>query len=171
MQLGPRQQRRELGSSAQIVSYARESSFYCRLNCAREKCGGVAPGWEMDCGSTRGPKTENEVTQKMIGDFIESHPKEMPQFALLLGDIVYNFGETEYYYDQFYEPYRNYPAPVLAAANPPQLPLPAESGFKWYWQQIGASDQGPLKPDQSSSNAVFPSTPQQLIDGWLKLKK
>jgi hypothetical protein len=70
-----------------------------------------------DCGSTRGPTTQNEVTDKMIGDFDETDPAEVPQFCLLLGDIVYNFGETEYYYDQFYEPYRNYHAPVLAAAG------------------------------------------------------
>jgi hypothetical protein len=70
-----------------------------------------------DCGSTRGPTTQNEVTDKMIGDFEEASAAEVPQFAFLLGDVVYNFGETEYYYDQFYEPYRNYPAPVLAAAG------------------------------------------------------
>jgi hypothetical protein len=70
-----------------------------------------------DCGSTRGPTTQNEVTDKMVGDFNESKALEVPQFCLLLGDIVYNFGETEYYYDQFYEPYRNYPAPVLAVAG------------------------------------------------------
>ncbi len=70
-----------------------------------------------DCGSTRGPRTQNEVTDKMIGDFNETEAKEVPQFALLLGDIVYSFGEPEYYYDQFYEPYRNYHAPILAAAG------------------------------------------------------
>jgi Calcineurin-like phosphoesterase len=70
-----------------------------------------------DCGSTRGPSTQNEVTDKMVGDFTKAAPTEVPQFALLLGDIVYNFGETEYYYDQFYEPYRNYSAPVLAVAG------------------------------------------------------
>jgi hypothetical protein len=70
-----------------------------------------------DCGSTRGPKTQNEVTDKMIGDFQETEAKEIPQFALLLGDIVYSFGEKEFYFDQFYDPYRNYHAPVLAAAG------------------------------------------------------
>jgi hypothetical protein len=70
-----------------------------------------------DCGSTRGPSMQNLVTDKMIGDFNEAAPTELPQFALLLGDVIYNFGETEYYYDQFYEPYRNYPAPVLAVAG------------------------------------------------------
>src|SRR5262245_14778547 len=53
----------------------------------------------------------------MVGDFNEVERKEVPQFALLLGDIVYSFGEPEYYYDQFYEPYRNYQAPILAAAG------------------------------------------------------
>lgn len=62
-------------------------------------------------------------------------------------------------------------APVLAASNPPGLPLPGENGFQWYWQQIGIADQGPLRPDQRGTDAFFPQTPQQLIDGWLKLKK
>jgi hypothetical protein len=34
-----------------------------------------------------------------------------------LGDVVYSFGESEYYYDQFYDPYRNYPAPIFAVAG------------------------------------------------------
>jgi hypothetical protein len=67
-----------------------------------------------DCGSTRGPEHQNQVSDKMVADFRESAPKEVPQFNLLLGDVVYNFGEAQYYYDQFYEPYRSYPAPILA---------------------------------------------------------
>jgi len=70
-----------------------------------------------DCGSLRGPVTEDLVTDKMLGDFNESLPSEVPQFNFLLGDIVYSFGEGQYYYDQFYDPYRNYPAPILAAAG------------------------------------------------------
>ena len=37
-----------------------------------------------------------------------------PAFLFHLGDVVYDFGESKYYYDQFYEPYRNYPAPIFA---------------------------------------------------------
>ncbi len=70
-----------------------------------------------DCGSTRGPATQNLVTDKMVTDFQETHPGEIPQFNFLLGDIVYSFGESQYYYDQFYEPYRSYPAPILAVAG------------------------------------------------------
>ena len=33
---------------------------------------------------------------------------------LHLGDVVYNFGEGQYYYDQFYEPFRNYDRPIFA---------------------------------------------------------
>ena len=67
-----------------------------------------------DCGSTTGPKFQDEVVDKMLGDFHESDQEEVPQFHILLGDIVYSFGETKYYYDQFYEPYRDYPAPIIA---------------------------------------------------------
>lgn len=70
-----------------------------------------------DCGSTRGPQTQSEVTDKMVSDFNESDNSEVPQFGLLLGDLVYSFGESQYYYDQFYEPYRDYPAPILAVAG------------------------------------------------------
>jgi len=70
-----------------------------------------------DCGSTRGPVTQNLVTDKMVSDFEETKPGEIPQFNFLLGDIVYSFGEAQYYYDQFYDPYRNYPAPILAVAG------------------------------------------------------
>jgi hypothetical protein len=35
-------------------------------------------------------------------------------FFFHLGDIIYNFGEAQYYYDQFYEPYANYDRPIFA---------------------------------------------------------
>jgi hypothetical protein len=70
-----------------------------------------------DCGNTSGPASQNQVADKMTADFVETAANEVPQFALLLGDVVYNFGEGKYYYDQFYEPYRDYPAPILACAG------------------------------------------------------
>ncbi|HEY1999292.1 metallophosphoesterase family protein [Paraburkholderia sp.] len=70
-----------------------------------------------DCGNTKGPATQNQVADKMTADFVEADAKEVPQFMLMLGDVVYDFGEGRYYYDQFYEPYRDYPAPILACAG------------------------------------------------------
>jgi hypothetical protein len=50
----------------------------------------------------------------MVTDFIEANPADVPSFFFNLGDVIYYFGEAAYYYDQFYEPYRDYPAPILA---------------------------------------------------------
>ncbi len=66
-----------------------------------------------DTGSTKGPGTQSLVADKMVTDFSEANTDDVPSFYYHLGDIVYYFGEGEYYYDQFYEPYRNYPGPIL----------------------------------------------------------
>ncbi len=70
-----------------------------------------------DTGNTRGPDPQNLVADKMIGDFQEANAGEAPLFYFHLGDVIYNFGERLYYYDQFYDPYRGYPAPILALAG------------------------------------------------------
>jgi len=67
-----------------------------------------------DTGSATGPTTQSLVADKMVTDFEESNPADIPSFFYHLGDVVYYFGEAAYYYDQFYEPYRNYPAPIVA---------------------------------------------------------
>jgi hypothetical protein len=82
-----------------------------------EKAGQIVFHAHGDCGSTKSVMSQNLVVDKMIGDFQEADPIEIPQFQLMLGDVVYSFGEAKYYYDQFYEPYRDYPAPILAAAG------------------------------------------------------
>ncbi len=67
-----------------------------------------------DTGSVEGPMTQSLVADKMVSDFTEDNPADVPSFFFHLGDVVYYFGEAAYYYDQFYEPYRMYPAPMLA---------------------------------------------------------
>jgi len=69
-----------------------------------------------DTGSTRGPESQNKVTDKMVSDFADEG-NQKPAFCFHLGDVVYSFGERAYYYDQFYEPYREYPAPIVALAG------------------------------------------------------
>ena len=66
-----------------------------------------------DTGSVIGPITQSLVADKMVTDFTEANPADVPSFCYHLGDAVYYFGESEYYYDQFFEPFRNYPAPIL----------------------------------------------------------
>jgi len=67
-----------------------------------------------DTGSAKGPSTQSLVADKMLTDFVEANPADVPSFLFNLGDLVYYFGEATYYYDQFYEPYRDYPAPIVA---------------------------------------------------------
>jgi hypothetical protein len=67
-----------------------------------------------DTGSVVGPVSQSLVADKMVSDFDEQKPADVPTFLFHLGDLVYYFGESTYYYDQFYEPYRDYPAPIIA---------------------------------------------------------
>ena len=67
-----------------------------------------------DTGSPSGPTTQNLVSDKMVADFDEANAADEPSFFYHLGDVVYYFGESTYYYDQFYDPFRSYPAPIVA---------------------------------------------------------
>ena len=67
-----------------------------------------------DTGSVKGPTSQSLVADKMVSDFTEDDPADVPSFFFHIGDVVYNFGEAQYYYDQFYDPYRDYPAPIIA---------------------------------------------------------
>lgn len=55
-----------------------------------------------------------KVSDAVTNDFHSASAADRPSFLFHLGDLVYNFGESAYYYDEFYEPYRNYPAPIFA---------------------------------------------------------
>ena len=67
-----------------------------------------------DSGNVNGPQDITAVADKMVSDFSEDAGADVPSFFFHLGDVIYYFGESTYYYDQFYEPYRDYPAPILA---------------------------------------------------------
>lgn len=81
---------------------------------AIQKAGQIVFHAVGDTGSVVGPATQSLVADKMVSDFNEANAADAPSFLFHLGDIVYYFGEGTYYYDQFYEPYRNYPAPIIA---------------------------------------------------------
>ena len=67
-----------------------------------------------DTGNTRSTHPQSLVADKMVSDFDELDAKDVPAFYYHLGDVVYSFGESAYYYDQFYDAYRDYPAPIFA---------------------------------------------------------
>jgi hypothetical protein len=59
-------------------------------------------------------RSEIRVADQISDDAHSSRDADRPVFLYHLGDVVYNFGEARYYYDQFYDPYRNYPGPIFA---------------------------------------------------------
>jgi len=56
---------------------------------------------------------EAGVADAMAAD-LQTGAANPPAFFFHLGDVVYNFGEGIYYYDQFYEPFRAYDRPIFA---------------------------------------------------------
>jgi calcineurin-like phosphoesterase family protein len=69
-----------------------------------------------DSGASNAGKYKNEihVADWLSNDCNTADVANRPAFLYHLGDVVYNFGEAQYYYDQFYDPFRNYPAPIFA---------------------------------------------------------
>jgi hypothetical protein len=69
-----------------------------------------------DSGASSVKKYGNElsVADQLTLDAQTSDIANRPSFLFHLGDVVYDFGESKYYYDQFYNPFRNYPAPIFA---------------------------------------------------------
>jgi Calcineurin-like phosphoesterase len=69
---------------------------------------------DTGAGKTASIVTEASVADPMARDLATSSLAVAPAFFFHLGDIVYSFGEGQYYYDQFYEPFRAYDRPIFA---------------------------------------------------------
>src|SRR4029077_1551294 len=69
-----------------------------------------------DTGASNEGKYANEVRvcDQLSSDCRTADDANRPVFLFQLGDVVYDFGESQYYYDQFYDAFRNYPAPIFA---------------------------------------------------------
>jgi Calcineurin-like phosphoesterase len=62
-----------------------------------------------DTGGVHSPQFQFAVADAMASDLSSG-----AAFFYHLGDVVYYFGQDQYYFEQFYDPYRNYNAPILA---------------------------------------------------------
>ncbi len=81
---------------------------------------------------------EGSVADRMAAEVKQGGPMAAA-FFFHLGDIVYYFGESQYYYDQFYEPFRGYDRPIFAipgnhdgmvyGQNPKAPQIPTLQGF------------------------------------------
>jgi hypothetical protein len=77
-----------------------------------------------DTGGVKSPEPQEIVTTWMEHDFDAVDPP--PSFFYHLGDVVYFEGARSSYYDQFYDPYLHYAAPVFAIPgnHDGDLPIP-----------------------------------------------
>jgi hypothetical protein len=66
-----------------------------------------------DVGGVKHPEYQRGVAAAMKGD-LNLPPDAAPAFMYIVGDVVYFDGEVGDYYDQFYEPYDQYNAPIIA---------------------------------------------------------
>jgi len=71
---------------------------------------------DTGAASSSAIRTEATIADAMVSD-LEQPATGAPAFFFHLGDVIYNFGEAEYYYDQFYEPFRGYDRPIFAIAG------------------------------------------------------
>ena len=62
-----------------------------------------------DTGGIHTPEFQFAVADAMATDLASG-----AAFWYHLGDVVYYFGQEQYYFEQFYDPYRNYNAPIFA---------------------------------------------------------
>ncbi len=68
-----------------------------------------------DTGGVKEPSHQFAVADAMSADIgTETYANGRPAFFYHLGDVVYYFGQERYYYDQFYDPYRDYAGPIFA---------------------------------------------------------
>ena len=65
-----------------------------------------------DSGATTASK---DVGEKAVGDMLAQHSRDQrPAFCFHVGDVVYFYGEKQFYYGQFADVFRDYPAPIFA---------------------------------------------------------
>lgn len=68
-----------------------------------------------DTGGVKEPSYQFAVADAMSADLEgKTYQTGRPAFFYHLGDVVYYFGQERYYYDQFYDPYRDYDGPIFA---------------------------------------------------------
>lgn len=67
-----------------------------------------------DTGGVNTPTYIEAVSRFMECDIDYGQPPDRPSFFYHLGDVVYYDGESANYWPEFYEPYLNYRAPIVA---------------------------------------------------------
>jgi hypothetical protein len=106
-----------------------------------------------DSGGIKEPAHQFAVADALSAD-IGQKTYAQGRAALLfhLGDVVYYFGQEVYYFDQFYDPYRDYAAPIFA--------IPGNHDGVMYPQEPVAFSLEPFWSNFCSANPSNPAVAQ-----------
>jgi hypothetical protein len=85
-----------------------------------------------DTGGIKEPSKQFAVADAMASDLEgKTYQSGRAAFFYHLGDVVYYLGQEQYYYDQFYDPYRDYAGPIFAIpGNHDGMVSPSIKGMK-----------------------------------------
>ncbi len=83
------------------------------IGAAAQKSGKIVFHTVGDTGGIKNGDYQSAVASAMKGD-LNKPGGAAPNFFYHLGDVVYYNGQIEMYYDQFYDPYNHYSAPIFA---------------------------------------------------------
>jgi hypothetical protein len=85
-----------------------------------------------DTGGIKEPSKQFAVADAMAADLEKkSYANGLPAFFCHLGDVVYYLGQEQYYYEQYYDPYRDYDGPIFAIpGNHDGMVSPSIKGMK-----------------------------------------
>jgi hypothetical protein len=109
-----------------------------------------------DTGASASAKihTEASVADAMTND-LQQPASDAPAFFFHLGDVIYEFGEAQFYYDQFYEPFRDYDRPIFAIPG-------NHDGAVTYINGGAQPDTPTLQAFMSNFCAATPGIPQSI---------
>ncbi len=80
---------------------------------AMKKAGGMALHMVGDTGGVKDPNPQTLVAHGLETDAGITGPYGKPAFFYHLGDVIYFDGQASEYVPQFYDPYANYPLPMM----------------------------------------------------------
>ena len=105
------------------------------------------------------PATEAHVADEMVKDLQAGDVGDTPAFFFHLGDVVYYFGEGQYYYDQFYEPFRGYDRPIFAIPgnHDGEVRAPADDPALSAYMANFCADAATIAP-QAAATGIFRKT-------------
>ena len=110
-----------------------------------------------DTGGIKNSDYQADVARSIKGDLNSAEP---PVFFYHLGDVVYYNGEIEKYFDQFYEPYDHYAAPIFSIpGNHDGDPIDSTQTSLDGWVRYFMSPTPQVRPESHDAPRVTLSLP------------